>query len=72
MYVNVTSANEHQTVQHFATAVIRACLTQFVNAQQAETNVYMFNFAVEKSAQSNLSQRKYINIHIYIYVSLIT
>jgi hypothetical protein len=60
MCVKVTSDHQHQTVLDFATVVFTSCLTVLVSAQQADTDVFICKIAVEKSAQTNLLQRKYI------------
>jgi hypothetical protein len=59
MYVNVTSANEHQTVLDFATVLFNTYVTHFVNEQQADTDTFAYIFEVEKNAQTNSGQRKY-------------
>jgi hypothetical protein len=59
MYVNGTSANEHQTVLDFATVLFNTYVTYFVNERQADTDVFTYVFAVEKNAQTNSGQRKY-------------
>jgi hypothetical protein len=48
MYVNGTSANEHQTVLDFATVLFNTYVTYFVNERQADTDVFTYVFAVEK------------------------
>jgi hypothetical protein len=51
MYVNVVNASEHQTVLDFATAMFLTFVIQFVNEQQADTDVFTCKFVVEKNAQ---------------------
>jgi hypothetical protein len=63
MYVNVTSANDHQTVLDFATVLFNTYVTHFVNERQADTDVFTYIFAVEKMRKL-IRDRGSIYIHI--------